>query len=238
MDDEHINHPDYFAHWLRWQHVWKYLWSTTPHDLTIGDDLKSSILDVGCGDFPLLKFLYRNNFSFGIREYCGIDIRDLSKELETIPTHHIFKFSRRFLQHDCSTEIPIQGRWDVIVCFETLEHMGKDDGIKMLHNLLRLMDKETVLFLSTPCFYKSKASNHIYEWEYAELEQQLKTEFVIDAVFGTFALQRIIKPVLTKDELSVFEKLRVYYHSNLISVIMAPLHPKQSRNCLWQLKCQ
>ena len=35
---------------------------------------------------------------------------------------------------------------------------------------------------------------------------------------------------------NMFEELGKYYDTNLMSVLMAPMFPEQSRNCLWVLR--
>jgi len=232
IDDKFVSHPDYFAHLLRWQHVYKWFWSHVPHDTKIPDRLKLSILDLGCGDFQLLKFLYRNAKTLLIRKYTGVDIKDLSDILETLPA----RCPKSFIQADCSEEV-IKGNYSMVVCFEVLEHMDKDSGIRLLKNISDGMSKNSVAFLSTPNYNRiSKAANHIYEWEFSELESELKKNFIIEKVFGTFASQKDIKQGLSGSELTLYEKLREYYHFTFLSVIFAPLYPENSRNCLWRLR--
>jgi len=44
------------------------------------------------------------------------------------------------------------------------------------------------------------------------------------------------KHLLNDWQVKMFEELKAYYDSNLLSVIMAPFFPEQSRNTLWVLK--
>ena len=54
--------------------------------------------------------------------------------------------------------------------------------------------------------------------------------------FGTFASMKDYKPLMNDWQKQMFEALKDYYDSNLISNIMAPMFPDASRNTLWVLK--
>jgi len=72
--------------------------------------------------------------------------------------------------------------------------------------------------------------------QFSDLKEKIEKYFVIENIYGTFASQSEIIPVLANDELKVFNKLKTYYDSNLLSIMLAPLHPIESRNCLWRLR--
>ena len=63
-------------------------------------------------------------------------------------------------------------------------------------------------------------------------------EQLLDIVrkFGTFASIRDYKPLMNDWQTKMFEALKEYYDSNILSNIMAPLFPAKSRNTLWILK--
>jgi hypothetical protein len=64
--------------------------------------------------------------------------------------------------------------------------------------------------------------------------ETFKECFDIERVYGTFASQKDILPKMTINECAMFERLKDYYDSNLLSVLFAPLHPEASRNCQQQ----
>jgi len=217
-----IIHRDYIAHCFRWTHVIKYA------------KRNQTWLDIGCGDFMLAKTLYSNKFK--PKYYVGIDVRESLKNV--IPKTN---FKIHFINADfANMDLSILNKFlpfDIIVCFEVLEHNTKENAIKIIKNIKSIASSKSEIFISTPNYnHKNKSKNHIYEWTYDELKEELKKHFNIINVYGTFASQSDIIPVLSKSEFEVFESLKKYYDSNILSIIFAPNHPKQSRNCLWHLR--
>lgn len=229
--DRHIFHRDQFAHYLRWTHVLK--------SAKIG----MNILDWGCADANLLEVLYRNRYR--PNRYLGIDIRNKTIE-KAINRFKNLNFAK-FICDDLVTTNIVYGStsWDIITCFEVLEHIQKKNSDKFLLNIKKHMNDNTLLLLSTPC-YDAKvgaANNHILndevmEFTFDETKQLLQKYFIIEDVFGTFASQRDYKEELkqNKELYVIFERLHKYYDSNVLSVLIAPLFPEKSRNCLWRLR--
>jgi len=223
-------HRDYLAHCLRWTHVIKYLGKMRKNE-------NFSILDLGCGkEFPLLRTVYTNKVK--PHYYLATDIREL--DLEELHEEMTPNFEHEFKQVDFVESVPEPkyDNWDVIVFLEVLEHIPKEDGIKILENIKSVMDSETVLFISTPIFssHQGQAGNHVYEWKHEELKEELEKHFIIEGNYGTFASQKDIEPAMSDCEKEVYEKLKKYYDSNVLSILFAPIHPAQSRNSIFRLK--
>lgn len=215
-------HRDYIAHMLRWTHVLKHV------------KTGNKILDVGCADGMLAQVLYVNRF--GNNDYIGVDIR--KGELEKADERKLKK-DQTFIHMDITNDqIPIDDKWsDVTTCFEVVEHIPEKSLDFVLRELARTTKDDGVVLLSTPNFDgKHKAANHVKEYYEKELQDHLAKFFIIEKKFGTFASQKDIKPVLSKAEKKIWEKLKEYYDSNMFSVIFAPLYPSESRNILWVLK--
>lgn len=224
-EDRGIVHRDYLAHCLRWTHVVKYA------------KMGQRIMDVGCGiNAPLAMMLYTNKFR--PKQYLGVDYRekfevDRSKFNFTIDLVGGFDVTREDHWDRLSD---IHGNaWDIVTCLEVIEHMEKEDGIKLIENISINAGSGTV-FLSTPVFNGSAAANHIHEWEFLELRTELEKVFKIEAVYGTFASQSDIVPKLSPAEMEVFTELKKYYDSNILAILFAPSHPAFSRNCMWRLR--
>jgi hypothetical protein len=226
--EREIVHRDYLAHCLRWTHILRHA------------KMGQRILDVGCGvNMPLGMCFYTNRYKPAL--YCGLDLRS---SFDKAPADFPFpvELNGNFNICDDSYWDTLQEShpqaWDIIACLEVIEHMEKEDGLRLLENISVYASKKSVVFLSTPCYNGSKAANHIHEWEYEELRRPLEAMFTIEAVHGTFASQRDILPVMSPDEKGVFACLKKYYDSNLLAILFAPLYPANSRNCIWRLRAK
>lgn len=233
--ERHVFHRDQFAHYLRWTHILKVA--------KIGE----TIVDFGCGKGNLLEVLYRNRFKCG--KYIGIDIRkqtiDQSKE----------RYSKvdwaEFICEDLIlNKIDFSNfKADKVCSFEVIEHVGKQNADKFLQNFKNCGHENALYYLSTPNFDEKvgAAGNHTYdsgdgrgvniqEFGHLELQELILKYFDIVEYFGTFASERDYKPLMNDWQKEMFDALKQYYDSNLISNLMAPMFPAQSRNTLWVLK--
>lgn len=232
--ERHIYHRDQFAHYLRWSHILKIA------------HIGQSILDFGCGSGEMLEVFYRNKFRPA--RYLGLDIR----------THQIEENKKKFEKLDfaefrqcdlCQPELDLQETFDIITCFEVIEHIGHANADAFLDNIAFHCDKHTQVYLSTPNYNErvGAAENHMLkhpdgtvevgEWKHEELEAKLSEYFIIEKKYGTFASMHDYKQDLHDWQIPMFEALKDYYDVNLIANIMAPLVPAEhARNCLWVLK--
>lgn len=224
-------HRDYIAHCFRWSHVVKFLMQKHRYQ-------NSHIIDIGCGkDQPLPRLLYSNRMT-GF-DYTGIDVNKMSFHPSLVAAHNNNKIRvELFDETDASRLDPADLAWglgDYGVAFEVLEHMQPYILSRMLTNWKRLFKPGATIFASTPVFNGSAAANHINEMGRETLGSLFEHHgFTVVNHYGTFASQSDLK--LNGAETDVFERLSKYYDSNVLSVIMAPLHPEYSRNCLWVLK--
>lgn len=229
--ERHIYHRDQFAHYLRWSHVLK--------NAKIGQ----TILDFGCGTGEILEVFYRNRYR--PKQYLGLDIRK-----QTIDENNQ-KFAKldfaEFRQADlCQDGLDLGQTFDIITCFEVIEHIGHANADAFLDNLAYHCDENTVVYLSTPNYDPQigAANNHLLgpdkevgEWDHFELQDKLSEYFNIEKKYGTFASIKDYKEDLTGWKKEAFDELREYYDSNLLSNMMAPMIPAEhARNCLWILK--
>jgi 2-polyprenyl-3-methyl-5-hydroxy-6-metoxy-1,4-benzoquinol methylase len=230
--ERHVFHRDQFAHVFRWSHVLR--------RARIGNN----VLDVGCGTGNLLELLYRNRFKASW--YLGLDVKEnsVSKAKEKFKDVDWAQFEV-FDAVTSDLKEKTNGReLDVVTLLEVMEHLGKQNGDKILQNIKSVMSEKTLLLVSTPCYSEKEgaADNHmidgeIGEYTYQEMKNTLLTNgFKVMNHWGTFASISDYKPHLDKypglD--AIYERMREYYDSNLLSNFMAPLFPEYSRNVLWE----
>ena len=231
--ERHIYHRDQFAHYFRWTHVLK--------NAKIGQ----TILDFGCGSGEMLEVFYRNKYR--PKRYLGLDIRS-----KTIDENNE-KFAKldfaEFRQADlCQDELDLGETFDIITCFEVIEHIGHDNADAFLDNMAYHCNDNTVIYLSTPNYdpQVGAANNHLLgpdkevgEWDHFELQDKLSQYFNIEKKYGTFASIKDYKEELTGWKKEAFDHLKEYYDTNLLSNLMAPMvSPENARHCLWVLRAQ
>lgn len=233
--ERHVFHRDQFAHYLRWTHILK--------EAKIGE----SIVDFGCGKGHLLEVFYRNKFKQ--KSYVGLDIREETIEkckdkFDQVPWAKFYAVDLVKPSIDLS-----QFNGDKVCCFEVLEHVGKQNADVFLENFKACGNNNATYYLSTPNFDPEvgAAANHTFdagdergydvqEFGHFELEQILSKHFDIVKKFGTFASMKDYKYLMNSWQKEMFNALKEYYDSNLMSVIMAPFFPENARNTLWVLK--
>lgn len=233
--NRHIFHRDQFAHYLRWTHILKEA------------KLNEVIVDFGCGQGSLLEVLYRNRFKCA--KYTGIDIR--KSAIEKAREKYANVSWAEFLCEDLvRSEMDFtQFQADKVCSFEVLEHVGKQNADIFLQNFMKCGKPGATYYLSTPNYDEKvgAAGNHTYdsgdgrgvapqEFEHKELQAILEKYFTIEKKFGTFASQKDYAPLMNEWQKEMFKALQDYYDVNLISNIMAPMFPEQSRNTMWVLK--
>lgn len=222
-------HRDYIAHCLRWTHVIKTLSECKLY-------ASARILDVGCGrELPLAKTLYSSRFI--PVEYVGVDVGPINDDAAQTVGGEGKKFPCVLYEN---TDLMEKGfldgeKFDVITCFEVLEHVEPEHMCRMLLKMRTLLGNDGIGFISTPCWNRQDcAANHVDEMTYHTLGAVLEDlGFKIWRVHGTFASQRDYKHLLKGEIAVLFDKLADYYDSNFLSCVFAPLFPAQSRNALW-----
>lgn len=225
-------HRDYIAHCLRWTHVCKRLMKQHVFKTT-------KMMDVGCGrELPLARTLYSARLI--PIEYVGVDVGPIQDESLSMVTRS-GKFPARVYENTdlCEEGFLEEERdsYNMITCFEVLEHVEPDHMLNMLEKMHRLLKQDGELVVSTPVWNGvDTANNHVDEVKYDILGACFELcGFEIKEKYGTFASQTDYKALLTGTELVIFNKLQAYYDSNFLSCVFAPLFPGQSRNCLWVL---
>jgi 2-polyprenyl-3-methyl-5-hydroxy-6-metoxy-1,4-benzoquinol methylase len=231
----HYFHRDLFAHFFRWSHILKVCTKLRG---------KCKVLDFGCADGQLCEVLYRNRCA--PEKYVGMDIRQQSLEkvkakLKDLPW---VEFVKADLVEDDASALLGGETFDVVVCFEVLEHVGKQNVPKLLANMKECGSADATYYISTPNYDPNvgAADNHTVNGEIYELAHEETARLLYDAGFdvvakyGTFASQKDIEPLMTDEQRKLFFAAKEYYDSNILSNMFAFMFPEQARNCMWVCK--
>lgn len=148
------------------------------------------VLDVGCGNCFTLDFL-RNEFP--LNEYHGIDVA-----IHQLNEFVIDRFQVQIL--DIEKVIPSlwEGAFDIILCFEVLEHLKNDK--KALLNMAKLLHNNGYLLLSVPVDMKKWSNSdvengHFRRYDLQDLYHKVRKDFeIIEIKFlGGFCFDKYIK---------------------------------------------
>lgn len=239
-------HRDYLAHCMRWAHVVKFLLQ--------GQRFKEcKLLDVGCGkELPLIRTMYSSRIHPKLADdsgaiYVGVDVGNIEYENQAMTAAcSMLILPNTQFGDDSYVEkfgaipgITDGGFFNVITSFEVMEHVEPSETLRMLQDMEYWLHEDGTAFISTPCFdiNMGAADNHVSEYSYDAFAVMIRMAgFDVEQVYGTFASQRHYLPHLNDWQTSMFEALSEYYDSNTLSIIMAPLVPQYSRNCLWRLR--
>jgi 2-polyprenyl-3-methyl-5-hydroxy-6-metoxy-1,4-benzoquinol methylase len=224
-------HRDYIAHCFRWTFVVKYLLQSQRYKTF-------KVLDVGCGrEIPLAKLLYSSKMSLP-NGYVGVDFGPIE------PAEFITKQTKMPVTLLEKTDVLLldeehTGQYDLAVSFEVLEHVEPNHMLELLEKVHKLLKPGGTFIVSTPNFDPASgaAGNHVNELEHRFLDAVLNDLglFNVSQKYGTFISQKDFKDVALEQDREVFDRLRHYYDTNVLSSIFAPLYAAESRNCLWVL---
>ncbi len=222
-------HRDYIAHCFRWSHVIKFMGQKNRYKT-------AKVLDIGCGkEMPLAKSLYSSRMS--PEYYLGVDVN----KLEMPDMFENAKWKPDLLAQTDVCESLLHGHtFDVITCFEVIEHVEPEHAIRILKKALDCLSGTGTAFFSTPdyCPHTGAAANHVNEMKMEALGWVIEEcGYQIDGYWGTFASQAEYKDLLEHEGISknAWTRLSNYYDSNVLATIFAPLFPHHSRNVLWQI---
>jgi hypothetical protein len=228
-------HRDYIAHCFRWSHVIKRL-------MQQGRYKQAGILDIGCGrELPFAKTLYSSKMV--PNQYVGIDAgKILPEAVEAVSKGKMGEVTTLYPNTCFSSKWASDWNnlFTDIICFECAEHVEPEMLKDMLDGMKACLVQDGYgrIWISTPCWdYKSCAANHVNEMTYGAFGAMcMEAGFIIENVHGTFASISDYAHKMSPAYKEVFEDLRDYYDSNVLSVIFAPMFPAQSRNALWELR--
>jgi len=137
------------------------------------------ILDVACGTGYGTRFL---------SDYCaeatGIE---LEKDVVEYANEIYGGENRTYKQGNI---LEVSGKYDIIVCYETIEHISKEEGIKALGCLKECLNPGGILFISTPKklpeeeLSENRIESHVFEYTYEDFNHLLSQFFPRPIMFS------------------------------------------------------
>lgn len=133
-----------------------------------------TLLDIGCSEATLAGFIERN-YSMPVKvDYYGIDVR-----FDALKVAHSLYPNIRLKKHDLNDgkPLPLAGAFDIINAQQVMEHVGKEDGIKMVQDAFNALVPGGMMILAAPNPRKQDGEEfaaengkdvHIYEFSLNE----------------------------------------------------------------------
>lgn len=243
VEKGYVTHNDWIGHVDRFAFVWKQLTSKLRDAKTL--------LDVGCGNLQLPHFLWRNRCKMADDfQYWGLELRATRKWLPGDDTHwqtNLNLVKTDFLVDNLDSLPGWPGQFDVVVCFETFEHVPREKGPVLMKMLFDRLKPGGTCFFSTPNagVSDSTADNHVgpdgvsREWIYADkLALATATGFKINETFGTFCGTSHLPPeVQERIKTDPFlAKIKRYHTHSRFTTFMAVNYPEHSNNALFWME--
>ena len=214
--------------------------------------------EVGCGECWTLRNLYKAYVikkSDVIRSYYGYDI-DPACELENpfwsnagglLKDSTWFKNFNGEIRIQDLTVNPVFDLEDESIDFfwstEVIEHMGREFVPAWLDDVARVMRKGALGYVSTPNHDGSNdklPEDHVYEWGFQELKEELERNFVIESVVGTFIQIPKLRKALREDPngwtADQYKMMEQRYGRQFLRMTSAVFYPEVANNCAWVLR--
>ncbi|MDO8610070.1 MAG: class I SAM-dependent methyltransferase [bacterium] len=117
-----------------------------------------SMLDVGCGKGEFLNYLKEKKKDVIL---SGIDLSDIAIDFIKTRLEGTFKVGNINNISEYFTD-----KFDVIVCFETLEHL--DDPVLFIREVRKVLKKDGFLIITTPYQNLVGSEEHLYTFDFKD----------------------------------------------------------------------
>lgn len=207
-----------------------------------------SLLDIGCGECYPLRVMYK---AYVVRKreivssYRGIDIdpavlkiHDTHKGMMDILNMQI---DIQDLTVDPTPHVK-RGSIDFFWSTEVIEHMNREFVPIWLNEVNKCLKRGALIYVSTPNHDGSNAKlpeDHVYEWGFEELKEELTKHWKLEQVTGTFIQMPKFNKANRKERRIPPELVDIYktrFDANWLRNVLAAPYPEISNNCAWILR--
>ena len=226
------------------------------HSATMFAKKGMNVVDVCCGRslmLPLLRYYAKDINSYTGVDICEANIREAkrgaaNKQLKEEDLEDYYPFKVDWILSNVAemSEHIEKGFADLVIYTSALEHMHKDTGSKSLEECYRIMNKDSIMFLSCPNTpgngYNTQYAAHVYEWGYDELKEKLnESGFEVINEIGLVMKVKKMKEFFQSDKVSsemknFYNKMASYVPSAWLSSIVSIPYPKESDEILFFVK--
>lgn len=137
-----------------------------------------SVLDIACGTGYGVRFL---------SDYCDTIIGgDIDDRTLVEASKKYGGENRDFVNMDIKD---IKGEYDIITCFETIEHISLDDALKAFESIKNALKDGGLMIISTPKkiptdeLSLNRLEGHLHEYQYKEFNSILSKYFMRPIIF-------------------------------------------------------
>jgi SAM-dependent methyltransferase len=236
--------PDILAHVSRYSKIAKLFLTESK---AIGRPL--DVLDIGCGELWALKILYKAHVckkSEVVGSYVGVDIDHKIMAKNEAKCEAILNiFNAELLTQDVTVnpDFPLQDESiDFAYSTEVIEHMKQEFVAPWLDSIHRVLRPGGLVYISTPNHDGSNSklpADHVYEWGYQELKDELESRWELIEHTGTFIQLNNFKRANAEKGLIGDTLLRAFHARFdtfwLRNVLAAP-YPEAANNVAWILR--
>lgn len=227
LDSGFMSHSDWMGHAVRYGFINDFIARKKP----------LTVLDVGCGRFPLLNYMWKNR-SVDAFDYTGLDLRGRREWFEHLRWK---KGDVHLVQMDLVLDEVAIVEHDLVISTETFEHVPADKQPLFMKQLYNWTTDGGYCIFSTPNagVSKSTAENHkdengrSREMSYKDkLRLAESVGFKVQNTFGVFIAKRRIPESFWNNHTS---KVAEFLPNAMLAVFAAAAYPAESNNSLFIL---
>lgn len=207
------------------------------------------VLDVGCGELYPLRIFYKAHVCKKaeiVGSYLGIDIDDkmLAKQLQQCNSLLNLVNGRLIIQDvTVNPRFPVPDESiDFAVSTEVIEHMKPEFVPAWLDDIHRCLRPGGLVYISTPNHDGSNEklpADHVYEWGYQELKDELEKRWKLVAHTGTFIQLNNFKKANRANERipqALVDDMMNRFDGFWLRNVLAAPYPEYANNVAWILR--